>query len=851
MIRVAFRNLFQHKLRTALTILAVLLGVAMISGTYVLTDQLRSGFEDIYKTAYKNIDVIVMPKPAFGEAFEAADQTLPASLVDKVRKVEGVQIADGGLQAVGVVVVDGEPVQTGGAPTFVFSNTPRELDSVIYYEGSDPRESGTVAVNRALSEKTGVKVGDTIGLGTKQGLQEVEISGLLDFGSEGSSLGGAIMVVAYPEDMRQWYGFGDRVSYIQIKAEGVKPAALVQRIKTVIDDPKVMVQTGQASAVEQTKAVGDALDSVLTPALLAFGGVALLVGAFIIFNTFSITVAQRQREFALMRTLGASRRQVLTSVFTEAVLIGVGASVAGLFAGLGVAKGINQLFKAIGADIPVGGIELAPRTIIVALAVGILVTLISALVPALRATRVPPVAALQEGATLPPSRLTKFTPLFGALFALTGIALLVAGFVTDGTVTQRLLLMAVGGVLVFFAVATVARYIVRPVAKLLGAPLGRADRSSGRLARENSMRNPARTASTAAALMIGIAVVVFVAVFTAGFKSSFVDAIDEAAKGDLIVRAQNRAATPISGGAVEAIRRVPWVGAVSGVATQQVRIDGANGVLIGVEPSDLQKLWDFTWLEGGSKELLDELGGDKTVVEEQFALSRSLQVGDSFTVTTRSGEEATFEVIGIYRDPNVFSGAMVSYAAWDALFPNRDAFYALVKGVPGASTAQLQKSVKAAMEEYPGALVETKQEFVDSISKQLNQFLYMLYALLAVSVIISLFGIVNTLILTVYERTREIGMLRAIGSSRSQIRRMIRYESVITAIMGGVLGILVGVAFAYIVTTQLGAQGISFTLPVAQLLVCLAVAIVVGVLAAVLPARRAARTDILAAIHYE
>jgi putative ABC transport system permease protein len=659
------------------------------------------------------------------------------------------------------------------------------------------------------------------------------------------------MVVAYPDDMPQWYAFGDRVSYIQIKAEGVKPAALVQRIKAAIDDPKAVVQTGQASAVEQTKAVGDALDSVLTPALLAFGGVALLVGAFIIFNTFSITVAQRQREFALMRTLGASRRQVLTTVFTEAFLIGVGASVAGLFAGLGVAKGINQLFKAIGADIPVGGIELAPRTIIVALAVGILVTLVSALIPALRATRVPPVAALQEGATLPPSRLTKFTLLFGALFALTGIGLLVAGFVTDGTVTQKLLLMAVGGVLVFFAVATVARYIVRPVAKLLGAPLSRADRSSGRLARENSMRNPARTASTAAALMIGIAVVVFVAVFTAGFKSSFVDAIDESAKGDLIVRTQNGAATPISGNAVEAIRRVPWVGAVSGVATQQVRVEGKNGTLIGVEPGDLQKLWDFTWLEGGSNKLLDQLDGDKTVVEEQFALNRTLQVGDSFTVTTRGGEEATFEVIGIYRDPNVFSGATVSYAAWDELFPTRDAFYALVKGVPGTSTAQLQKAVKSAMEEYPGALVETKQEFVDSISKQLNQFLYMLYALLAVSVIISLFGIVNTLILTVYERTREIGMLRAIGSTRSQIRRMIRYESVITAIMGGVLGIVVGVAFAYIVTTQLGAQGISFTLPAVQLLICLAVAIVVGILAAVLPARRAAKTDILAAIHYE
>jgi putative ABC transport system permease protein len=552
-----------------------------------------------------------------------------------------------------------------------------------------------------------------------------------------------------------------------------------------------------------------------------------------------------------MRTLGASRRQVLTSVFSEAAIIGVGASIAGLFAGLGVAKGINQLFKLFGADIPMGGIELQPRTVVAALVVGIGVTMISALIPALRATRVPPVAALQEGATLPPSRLSRYTPIVGALFAAAGIALLVLGFVSGGTVTQRLIEMAVGGVLVFFAVATFARYIVRPVARSLGWPLSRVDRSSGRLARENSMRNPTRTASTAAALMIGIAVVVFVAVFTAGFKASFVDALDEASRGDLIVRTQNGAAQPISGNAVEAIRRVPWVGAVSGVATQQVQIKGKNAAMIGVEPSDLQKLWSFTWLHGGSSTLLDKLTTNTTVVEEQLALSRKLNVGDSFTAVARSGKEATLRVIGIYRDPNVFSGFMVSYAAWDQLFPSRDAFYALVKGVPGVPLAQLQKAVEGAMEQYPGTLVETKQEFVDSISKQLNQFLYMLYALLAVSVIISLFGIVNTLILTVYERTREIGMLRAIGSSRSQVRRMIRYESVITAIMGGVLGIVVGTAFAYIVTTQLGAQGISFSLPAVQLLVCLAVAIVVGVLAAVLPARRAAKTDILAAIHYE
>lgn len=851
MILVALRDLLQHKLRTALTILAVLLGVAMISGTYVLTDQLRSGFEDIYKTAYQNIDVILSPKPAFGEAYESGDQTLPAAYIDQVAAVDGVKIADGLMAAMGAVIVGDEAVETGGAPTLFYSASPAELESVTYYEGSPPTEFGAVAVNRGLAEKEGLTVGDSIGLGTKQGLREATICGLVDFGSEGASLGGTVIVVARPDDMRTWFDFGDRVSSIQVKAQGTDAPTLARRIAAAIDDPSVVVKTGEASAAEQTQAVGDALDSVLTPALLAFGGVAVLVGAFIIFNTFSITVAQRQREFALLRTLGASRQQVLVTVFAEAAMIAVGASVAGLFAGLGVAKGINQLFKAIGADIPIGGIELAPRTIAVALAVGVVTTLVSALVPALRATRVPPVAALQEGATLPPSRLTRFTPAFGALFALAGCALLIVGFVDQGTVTQRLLEMAAGGVLVFFAIATVARYIVRPVARVLGWPLSRVDTSSGRLARENSMRNPARTSSTAAALMIGIAVVVFVAVFTAGFKSSFVDAIDEASRADLIVRTQQGGASPISGAAVEAVRRVPSVAAVTGVAAQQVQLDGSSASVLGVDTGDLQKVWSFTWLDGGSPALLDELDTDTAVVEEQLAVSHDLDTGDTFSILTRSGDRASFRVIGIYRDPNVFSGALVSYAAYDQLFPSRDAYYALVKGMPGTPVTDLRRSVASAMEAYPGAVVETKEQFVASINKQLNQFLLMLYALLAVSVIISLFGIVNTLILTVYERTREIGMLRAIGSSRSQVRRMIRYESIITAIMGGVLGIAVGIAFAYVVTTQLGAQGISFSLPATQLVLCFLVAVAVGVLAAVLPARRAAKTDILAAIHYE
>jgi len=854
MMRVALRNLWAHKLRTSLTILAVLLGVAMISGTYVLTDQLRSGFEDIYQSAYKNIDVVVTPKPAFGEeGMQSGLETLPESLVAKVEKVEGVTTVNPSLAALGVLVIDGEALQSTGSPTLFFSAAPPELDSVTYYEGTRPAESGEIAVNRETADSQGLKVGDELAVGTQEGAEPVRISGLFDFGSEGASLGGSILVVGTADDMSRWFGLEGVVSSIEVKGEDTDAAALAARIRDAIDDPQVIVQTGEVSAAEQTEAVGDALDSVLTPALLAFGGVAVLVGAFIIFNTFSITVAQRQREFAMLRTLGATRRQVLGTVVAEALVIGVGASVAGLFAGLGVAVGMNGLFKAIGADIPTGGLEMAPRTIAIALAIGIGITLVSALIPAIRATRVPPVAALQEGAVLPPSPLARFVPYFGGLLAASGAGLLVLGLMSEGSVTNRLLQMAVGGVLIFFAVATVARYVVRPVARALGWPIDKADSSSGRLARENSMRNPSRTAATAAALMIGLAVVVFVAVFTAGFKSSFVDAVDEMARGDLIVRTQSAgmmSTLPAATGV--AIRSVSDVDAVSGIAFQQVEVDGGDvGTIIGIEPDEMQKQWDYRWLQGGTNALLGGLGPDEAIVEEQFALTHDLEIGDTVSVKARSGKTADFEIIGEYRDPNLFAGLTVANEGWDRLFPDRDAAFFLVDVEPDASVSATKKDIETALADFPQATVETKEEYIDSIVQQLNQFLYMLYALLAVSVIISLFGIVNTLILTVYERTREIGMLRAIGASRSQIRRMIRYESVITAIMGGVLGIVLGTIFAYIVTTQLGAQGISFTVPAVQLVICLAVAIVVGVLAAVLPARKAARTDILAAIHYE
>jgi putative ABC transport system permease protein len=850
-IRLVLRGLWTHKLRTALTTLAILLGVAMISGTYVLTDQINAGFDELFTSANQGIDVIIAPKPpAFGQPM-AAGTYLPESLLLKVKRTNGVATASGLVQGMGALVVGGKAVAAqNGPPTLVFSNVATRFTQTAYARGRPPQAAGEMSISSKFVEDNGLRLGQTIGLATPTGLHQARLVGVFTFGSS-SSLGGVTMVVSTLSDMQAWYRLDGKLSAIYAAAEpAVGADALAKRLSSVVPGG-AEVKTGTQSAADQSKAISDVLGKILTPALLAFGFIAVLVGAFIIFNAFSITVAQRLREFAMLRALGASRRQVLGVVVAEAAVIGLTASVVGLFTGLGIARAVTAVFGAVGADLPKAGAALHLRTIVVALAVGLLVTVIAALVPALRATRVPPVAALQEGAALPPSRVSRLTPYLAALVSTVGIAMVLVGSLRGDTLTMRLALLGGGALLVFVALGMLAKYAVRPLARVLGWPLERVSTATGRLARENAARNPARTGATAAALMIGLAVVVFVAVFAQAIKTSFVDVVEKSVKADLVVNSGYVAPLPPAG--IQTIRRVPSVAAVTGVATGQVRVAGSGvDTMFAVAPGAMARVWRFNWIDGGSDRLLTQLGVSGALVEEQVAAAHQLHVGERFSVLTQAGKTARFTVVGEYRDPVALKGVVVADRAWDRLFDQRDAQLTLVKGVPGVPASTLQQSVKTAVAlGYPTAEVQTRQEYVDGMTKQINQLLMLIYALLAMSVVISLFGIVNTLVLSVHERTREIGMLRAIGASRRQIRRMVRYESVITAVIGGLLGIVVGVTFAAVLVSQLGSEGITFALPAVQLLVFLVVSAFVGVLAAVLPARRAAKIQILDAIHYE
>ena len=543
MIRLSLRDLWSRKLRTVLTMLAIVLGVAMIAGTYVLTDQINNGFHTIFAKAAVGTDVTITRTSAFGENALVSHGTLPVSLLKQVEAVPGVAAATGQVEGSGAIVLNGKAVSTADGGTLVYSTEPPRFSPSTYVAGGRPTQNGQVAVNTQFAADKHLQVGDTIGLSTEHGVQQVTIAGIFNFG-DSTSIGGTILVATTLADAQRWYDLEGQYSAISVQAEpGVTSGTLAARLTKVLPtyaDAKTAAQT----VADETKAVSDLIGTVLNTILLAFAGVAVIVGAFIIFNAFSITVAQRIREFAMLRSLGATRRQVLLSVIGEAAVLGLVAALVGIGAGLGIAKGINALFHAIGADIPTSGIALAPRTIVVSLVVGIGVAVLAALAPALRATRVPPIAALREGATLPRSAVGRYSTIVAAVVAVLGALVLAAGMFTHATTTQRLPEMGLGAVLIFVAVAMVAKHVVRPLAAVIGWPAARLAGSAGRLARENASRNPARTATTAAALMIGLAVVVFVAVFAQGLKASYVTAIDHSVNASIVVSGTNQPVLP-------------------------------------------------------------------------------------------------------------------------------------------------------------------------------------------------------------------------------------------------------------------------------------------------------------------
>ena len=590
--------------------------------------------------------------------------------------------------------------------------------------------------------------------------------------------------------------------------------------------------------------------SFLRGFLLAFGGIALFVGSFVIANSLSITIAQRTREFATIRTVGASRRQILTSVLIEALVVGVLASLVGLAVGVGLAKALFWLFDAVGFTLPNSGLILTTSAVVIALASGIIVTLVASLRPAFRATRVPPIAAVREGATLPPSRFAPLRVPASILLTLLGFAALTwALFGPDLGTTAVLIWLGLGALMIFLGVALLAERLVQPLARLLGWPLRKLGGAAGALARSNAQRNPQRTASTASALMIGLALVTLVSVLAAGIVSTFRSAVDDLWKNaDYAITAQNNF-SPIPVSVAAAAAKAPGVDAVGSVRAGEAKAFGEVFGATAVDPPT-SRIFSMKWKEG-SDAVLARLGDDGAFVTDDFADDHQLRIGSTVEETFPNGETVPFKVEGIFDPPtggSPFGPVTISAKSWDRYNGQPQNLYSFVI-MKGGQTDANRASLDRTLEEFPNAKVATRDEFVDNQISGLSAVLNILYVLLGLSVLVSFFGIVNTFVLTVFERTREIGMLRAVGMTRRQVRRMIRAESVITAAIGGVLGILLGIALGALLVARV--DFIDFTLPVVQLVVFAVAALIVGVLAAIFPARRAARLNVLEALQYE
>jgi putative ABC transport system permease protein len=855
MLKVALKGLAGRPVRALLTAIAIILGVAMISGTYVLTDTINSGFNTIFSQTYQNADVVITGKAAFdnanGNTVEAP--TIPESLLGKVQKLPGVALAAGSVttDTLKLIGKDGKVISTGGAPSLGFSVTPegQPFNPTKLTEGAWPLGDNQVVIDKATAANNGFAVGDQIGIQAFGPARKMQISGIAEFPNV--SVGGATFAILDQPAAQQLFRKVGQLDGIRVQSKaGVKEPELLAQIKPLLG-PTEQVRSGTEQAKKDQESAGSFI-SFLRYALLAFAGISLFVGAFVIANTLSITIAQRMREFATLRTLGASRRQVLWSVVIEALVIGLVGSVIGLFLGLGLAKLLNALFVAIGIDLPHGSTVFATRTIIVSLLVGTLVTLFASIRPARRATRVPPIAAVREGSVLPPSRWARYGTITSLAVLVIAIVMVSLGALASGIATgPRLLLLGLGVLLLFLGVSMNAAKVVRPLAAILGAPARSIGGAPGILARDNATRNPARTASTASALMIGLALVTFVAIFGQGIRSSFEGAVNELFVGDYALTSSNTF-TPIEAEAGKALVGQPGIKDVSPIRAGSARYLGSNNDLTAVAPN-LNKTLFMKWTQG-SNATPGQLGNDGFFASKNYVKDHHLSLGSPVTLQFPSGKKTTVKLKGVWDEPkggSPFAHITISTALFDKFTPRPRDEMVLANTPPGGVTDANTAKLEAAVKGFADAKVQTRDEFKANFEAPINKLLNLLYALLALSVIVSLVGIINTLVLTVFERTRELGMLRAVGMTRRQVRMMIRYESIVTALMGAALGMVVGVFLAALVTHALSSSGIVFAVPWIEIVYFVIAAILVGILAAVIPARRAARLNVLHALQYE
>ncbi|AYJ51526.1 FtsX-like permease family protein [Rhodococcus sp. P1Y] len=830
--KVSLRNLAAHKVRLALTVLSVVLGTAFVTGSFVFTDTLQRTFSSIFSDTAQGADVRVSAEDARSSGVPTSD----ADVISALPNVRAVVPYVGGQ----IVVLDesGSAVQTGGAPTIGESYIPddRRLgEPSVFTAGTAPTAPGDVVINEGGATRSGLGVGDkTQVLVPSKGTIDVTVTGIYDTAAES---GGYIGIQFFESQANELFTDGQHVQYYDVAGTGIGQSELRDEIATALPDAKV--QTADDVRAEAQAQIEQAL-SFVNYFLLAFGGIALLVGTFIIYNTFSMIVAQRVRELALLRAIGASRGQVSRSVVLEALVVGVIGSAVGFLGGIGLAYGLRALLNAFDLGLPSGTLALEPRTVIVSFVVGIVVTVLSAYAPARRAAKIPPIAAMREEFASAGDSLRVRTFVGVAIGAAGAAAVVIGAQSTGGGAAAT---VGAGAIAVIIAVALAAPSLSRPIVGALGSVLTRPFGAVGRLARTNSVRNPRRTAATAFALMLGLMLVSVIGVLGSTAKASVDALVDNGIEADYIFSGPQSIGVPTGAGA--AARSVDGVERVAILHPVSVDIGDEPAFGVALEGSP-EGLFDSVVVAGSP-----ELAGDSIAVSESASASEGWNLGTVIDMTSVDGTQVPVTVTSIYQDSPLVGQWMISDDVYQKVTPSivRSDIVVLVGAAPGTDLDALRGDLEAAVKPFVVVQVQDREEFKGSQSQQIDTLLAVLYGLLALAVVIAILGIINTLALSVVERRREIGMLRAVGMQRPQLRRTIYLESLLIALFGAIVGLALGIAFGWGFVRTLRDEGLGLlTIPWGQMVAMLVGSAVVGVLAALWPAARAARTRPLEAI---
>lgn len=848
MVKSTLRSLFAHKTRLALTAVSIVLGVAFISGTYIYTDTTNAAFDDVFDTAFEGVDVYVSGDSefSFGQGVYF-DESVAADIA----AVSGVAKVEPGLQSIGVQVIgqDGEPIGGGGVPQFG-AYLPAGGDEVssafTVREGRSPAGPDEVVLDAATASTGGYELGDPVQISAPTvPVAEYELVGVVGYG-EADNLAGATFALF---DLPTIQSVAGRVGLLGEAYVQVEPGTAVDTVIASIQDvlpENATAQSAQSAAEEQAGEIQEGL-GFFTNFLLVFAFVALFVGSFIIYNTFRIVVTQRMRELALMRAIGSTRAQVVRMVLLEAVLVGLVSSIVGILAGLGLAVGLRAVLDAVGIDLPAGSLVLTPRTIVVALLVGVAVTAASALFPAIAASRIPPVAAMRADEVAPGKKSLRLRAILGAVVLAVGAALIWVGLNNDsGNTTVILSSVGVGALVMILGVYVLSALLARPFSTVIGAPFARFFGVSGRLAQRNAGRSPRRTSATAAAIMVGIALITLASIMSASLQATIDKIFATGVDAEVVVTTSDQLS--LGGFSPELADRaaeLPEVAAVTRVPFGPVLLDGGETFIAGLDSN----FADFFTVDSAGGSL--DLGAGDLLVDATTAQGEGWAVGDQVELVFEETGAQQFTVAAIV-ESQALDGMYISLEDYAANYPVRADNQVYVQLAEGVTPEEGRDAVAAVAADVPSAVVQTSEEQVDAISDQVNSLLGLVTGLLGMTVLVALIGVTNTMALAVFERTREIGLLRAVGLNRPQTRRMIRFEASIISAFGALLGVVLGIFFGWALLRALADEGFdSFVIPWGALALWVLATAVLGILFAIWPARRAARLNVLAAISTE